>query len=62
MNATILNPGWTTDGLRGGKFPTILPKDEFLHPVPADATYAWTETSYWGCPPSSRLRQTRVLH
>ena len=48
MNATILNPGWTTDGLRGGKFPTILPKDEFLHPVPADATYAWTETSYWG--------------
>ena len=32
MNATILNPGWTTDGLRGGKFPTILPEDEFLHP------------------------------
>lgn len=56
MNATILNPGWTTSGLAGAPLPMITPADELLHPVPPDAGYAWTETAYWGfCAPAHNL-------
>jgi len=48
VNSITLNPGWTTGELGGRSGPALVPADEGLHPVPADAGYAWTETSYWG--------------
>ena len=53
---TETNPGWSTDGLAGSEFATVEPADEFLHAVPADASYTHTETSYWGfCVPDRNL-------
>ena len=55
--ATVTNPGWTTDGLAGARLGEIQPQDEFLHPVAPGASYATTETSYWGfCVPEHTLR------
>jgi hypothetical protein len=55
VNATILNPGWTTS-LAGAPLPGLVPADERMHPVPDEASYAWTETSYWGfCAPDHDL-------
>ena len=53
---TETNPGWTTDGLAGSRLTSPKPQDEFLHPPPPGAGYAWTETSYWGfCVPERQL-------
>ena len=54
--ATVTNPGWSTSGLAGARFATVVPEDEFLHPVAPGAHYATTETSYWGfCVPERDL-------
>ncbi|MBS0377165.1 MAG: hypothetical protein JSS29_01665 [Proteobacteria bacterium] len=49
------NPGWTTE-VAGSRLTRPQPQDEFLHPPPPGAGYAWTETSYWGfCVPERGL-------
>lgn len=46
--SNALNPGWAVQEYAGKPLSQPKPPDEFLHPLPANPPYAWTETSYFG--------------